>query len=198
MIFFQLTTVCYLNDHPSTNSESKCRYDLDEFLLQISSTNHQFMQPSVVFSHVPLDHLSSASQGANVKSRILSSLVGTTFIFSGHIHHMMYNHHNVKVHASLTPLSIRRGLDNELPPTELANTRHTAYEITVPTCSYRMGERHMGVGAALLSEFQFEPPNLQYSLITGRESGKYNTRSNSILVFCLQQQFHEKKTLMST
>ena len=27
------------------------------------------------------------------------------------------------------------------------------HEITVPTCSYRMGERYMGVGAAVLSKF---------------------------------------------
>ena len=28
------------------------------------------------------------------------------------------------------------------------------HEITVPTCNYRMGERYMGVGAAVLSKFQ--------------------------------------------
>ena len=150
---FQLTTVCYLNDHPSTTSENKCRYDLDEFLHQISSTNHQSVQPIAVFSHVPLDHLSSASQRANVKSRILSSLFGTSFIFSGHIHHMKYSRHNVKANALPSLLSVHHGLDHVQPQAELANTRHTAYEITVPTCSYRMGERHMGVGAAILSKF---------------------------------------------
>ena len=147
--------MCYLNNHSSTTSENKCRYDLDEFLHQISSTNHQSMPPSVVFSHVPLDHLSPVSQTANVKSRILSSLVGTNFIFSGHIHHMMYSSHNLKTYTSPSPLSVHRGLDHELPPAELTNVRHTTYEITVPTCSYRMGERHMGVGAALLSKFKF-------------------------------------------
>ena len=155
--------MCYLNDHPSTNSENKCRHDLDKFLRQTSSANHQSMQPNVLFSHVPLDHLSQASQRANVKSRILSSLVGTSFIFSGHIHHMKYSSHNVKGYASPSPLSIHRGLDHELTPAELANTRHTVYEITVPTCSYRMGERHMGVGAALLSKFQFGPrPHINF------------------------------------
>ena len=32
-----------------------------------------------------------------------------------------------------------------------------ANEITVPTCSYRMGEKHMGVGTAVISKCNNSP-----------------------------------------
>ena len=132
----QLTTVCYINAHPRSQRESECRSELEDFLRQgITSTRPQ---PDVAFSHVPLDELSPV---ANLKSRLLSSLVGVRFIFSGHIHHQKYSSHS-------TPAPVK---NHDVAGTNLMG--RVVHEITVPTCSYRMGEVFMGVGAAVLSEF---------------------------------------------
>ena len=140
----QLTTVCYINSHLQTTSEKKCRFDLEHFLThQTISTPHPY---DIIFSHVPLDYLSPATytnglSTVNIKTKILSSLHGMRFIFSGHIHHSLFSTHS-------RPLSTGHVWSHRLAKDSVV------HEITVPTCSYRMGERYMGVGAAILSKFR--------------------------------------------
>jgi hypothetical protein len=141
----QLTTVCYINSHLRTTSEKKCRHDLDNFLTHSTASAHH--PHDIIFSHVPLNYLSPASytnglSTVNIKNKILSSFNGTRFIFSGHIHHSMFSTHSSR------PMSAGRVWSHRLAKDGIV------HEITVPTCSYRMGERYMGVGAAILSKFQ--------------------------------------------
>ena len=141
--YSQLTTVCYLNNILKTTSEKKCQHDLDEFLKH--TTNSNLRSSEILFSHVPLNYLSPATHTngpstVNVKSRILSSLAGAHFIFSGHIHHTMYSKHGLPMNNGHV---WSHGLVKD----------NIVHEITVPTCSYRMGERYMGVGGAVLSKF---------------------------------------------
>ena len=138
--------MCYINSHLQTTSEKKCRHDLDQFLThETTSAHHPY---DIIFSHVPLNDLSPATytnglSTVNIKTKILSSLNGTHFIFSGHIHHTMFS-----THSSSTPsVSTGRVWSHRLARDSIV------HEITVPTCSYRMGERYMGVGAAILSKF---------------------------------------------
>ena len=55
------------------------------------------------------------------------------YIMSGHIHKEYYETH---------VMWDSNGRDMKL-----------THEITVPTCNYRMGEKHMGVGVAIIGEF---------------------------------------------
>ena len=137
--------MCYINSHLRTTSEKKCRHDLDHFLTHgTTSAHHPY---DIIFSHVPLNYLSPSSytnglSTVNIKTKILSSLNGTRFVFSGHIHHAMFS-----THSSSRPPGIGRVWSHRLVRDSIV------HEITVPTCSYRMGERYMGVGAAILSKF---------------------------------------------
>lgn len=149
--------MCYINNYPKTTSEENCRSTLDTFLKHSTNTSQPALQ--VVFSHVPLNKLSPASNTngpsmVSVKSRILSSLHGARYVFSGHIHHTMYNRHDVDMSQTTTEAGSHRVMSHGLPQSEYGNARHPVHEITVPTCSYRMGEKHMGIGAAVLSEFK--------------------------------------------
>ena len=136
--------MCYINNHLQTTSEKKCRHDLEHFL------THRNLRPyDIVFSHVPLKYLSPATytnglSTVSIKSKILSSLNGTRFIFSGHIHHSLFSTHSSRSLNTGRVWSHRLARDGMV------------HEITVPTCSYRMGERYMGVGAAILSKFHVE------------------------------------------
>ena len=144
-LYPQLTTVCYINNHLQTTSEKKCRYDLEHFLThETTSTLHPF---DVVFSHVPLNYLAQSTytnglSTVNIKSKILSTLNGSHFIFSGHVHHSVFS-----THSSRPSLTAGRVWSHRLA------TDSVVHEITVPTCSYRMGEKYMGVGAVILSKF---------------------------------------------
>ena len=145
--------MCYLNNYPRSTSEIKCRYELDEFLRQLETSTDQVKYPDVVFSHAPLDYLSQTPSvsSSSLKSRILSTLGGTQFILSGHTHRTKYTSHRAKsVH--FPPLNDVHSVNHDLLQDKLVKASHNVYEITVPTCSYRMGERHMGVGATVLSE----------------------------------------------
>lgn len=87
----------------------------------------------MVFSHVPLQDVS-----AELRVAVLEQ-VAPDYIISGHIHHESYSTHRVNTAGGGGGggggVSVR-----------------VAQEITVPTCSYRMGESHMGVGAAVIGE----------------------------------------------
>ena len=135
----QLTTVCFINSSLKTQPESDCRQELTNFLDKFKSA--RLSSPSTntpnVLSHVPLDNLQSTT---NIKTKILSSL-RPNFVFSGHIHHEKYTIH------STVPEGRRNSLPNDK---KLEGFTH---EITVPTCSYCMGQRQMGVGAAVVGEF---------------------------------------------
>ena len=133
--------MCYINAHPRSSSETQCRHEMEDFIEQSLITAQP--RPDVVLSHVPLDDLSP-----NIKSKLTSSLVGTRFVFSGHIHHQKYSSHRTAAHMSTSQVK-----NHEQPNVDDANSRsRVIHEITVPTCSYRMGEKYMGVGAAVLSE----------------------------------------------
>ena len=73
-----------------------------------------------------ISHTNSNSQ----RLEILSS-IAPDYVFSGHIHV-----------ATETALPYNMGLD----------LRTVAIEITVPTCSYRMGVAHMGIGMIVVGE----------------------------------------------
>ena len=55
-----------------------------------------------------------------------------SYILSGHIHYESYNTHAYW---------------------ESEKVKKLTHEITVPTCSYRMGQQHMGAGVAVIGEF---------------------------------------------
>ena len=135
--------MCYIDGYLKTTTEKRCRFDLEHFLTKtLNSSLHP--PPDVAFSHVPLNYLSPATHTngfptVNIKSKILSSLTGTNFIFSGHLHHSIYGSHHRPVGGGRV-WSHRAARDD------------VVHEITVPTCSYRMGERYMGVGAAVFSK----------------------------------------------
>lgn len=62
-----------------------------------------------------------------------------SYILSGHIHHEDYNTH--VIWESEKEDSVRK----------------LTHEITVPTCSYRMGQQYMGVGVAVIGKLDSRP-----------------------------------------
>ena len=116
----QLNTVSHIHRRPVNSIETQARQQLYNFIASIKQNLSQHKDPIIAFSHVPLNELHSPI----LKFKILLSL-RPDFIFSGHVHHAMYTAHSY------------------------ANGR-VAKEFTIPTCSYRMGEARMGVGAVVI------------------------------------------------
>ena len=67
---------------------------------------------------------------------------GFDYVISGHIHHENYTTHVHRVYDE--------GMDGTVE--KRARVLKLTHEITVPTCSYRMGEAHPGVGAMVIGE----------------------------------------------
>ncbi len=86
-----------------------------------------------MISHVPLNklfesnHFTHDNNVVDIRTKILLT-IEPDVVISGHVHREMYTQHR---------------LDNK-----------EVYEITVPTCSYRMGKRNMGIGSAVISKFE--------------------------------------------
>lgn len=91
----------------------------------------------IALSHVPLQNM--------LYSKRLVLDIGFDYIISGHIHHENYASHlvrDVPTHGE----KIRQMTHKVLQVT---------HEITVPTCSYRMGEAYPGVGAMVIGKDRF-------------------------------------------
>lgn len=124
-VFPQLNTVSYIHIFPKNSIETQAREQLNNFLASMNrnqSATKHNKRLIVFFSHVPLDEL----HGYNLKKNILNSL-HPNYIFSGHVHHTMYTTHTYA-------------------------EGKVAKEFTVPTCSYRMGQARMGVGAVVIGK----------------------------------------------
>lgn len=130
----QLTTVCFINGNPRTQAEKKCREDLELYVAKNKATFQGSHAPRLVLSHIPL-HQTHTNHHHFVRNEVLE--VEPSYIFSGHIHHESYSSHVIwdKRGRSLV--------------------RRLAHEITVPTCSYRMGEQFMGAGVAVISKYSW-------------------------------------------
>lgn len=136
-VFPQITTVCFIRQ-PVTTAEVECRESLIRFLdgYQDSMRKPSLPLLTIVVSHVPLNHLETNhkfkhhGKMVDIKTKILLSL-RPGIIVSGHVHHEEYTLHSVETGSG----------DHVI-----------ANEITVPTCSYRMGEKLMGVGTAVISK----------------------------------------------
>ena len=124
-VFPQLNTVSYIHIFPKNSIETQAREQLNNFLAsmkQNQTATKHGKRLTFFFSHVPLDEL----HGYNLKKKILNSL-RPNYIFSGHVHHTMYTTHTYA-------------------------EGKVAKEFTVPTCSYRMGQARMGVGAVVIGK----------------------------------------------
>lgn len=108
----------------------KCREDLDSYISEHSETLLARRAPRIVLSHIPL-HRTHTNRHHLLREKVLR--IYPNYIFSGHIHHQSYSTH-VLWDQNDEGESVKR----------LSN------EITVPTCSYRMGEQYMGVGVAVI------------------------------------------------
>ena len=128
----QLTTVCYINEIPRTQAERMCRKDLDLYLDKNKKSLCAEKAPKVVLSHVPL-HIASTRHFHQLREMVLE--IQPNYIFSGHIHHESYSTHIMWEEG-------KRG----------RSVKKLAHEITVPTCSYRMGEMSIGAGVAVIGK----------------------------------------------
>lgn len=129
-LFIQLTTVCYINEIPRTQTERDCRKDFELYLERNKEKFQRGKVPRLVLSHVPL-HSNYNKRFHGLREMVLGA--EPSFIFSGHIHHQSYSTHIIWDEG-------KRG----------SSVRRLAHEITVPTCSYRMGEQYIGVGVAII------------------------------------------------
>ena len=84
----------------------------------------------MVLSHVPL-HTVSTRHFHQLREMVLG--IEPNYILSGHIHHESYRTHIIWEEE-------KRG----------RSVKNLAHEITVPTCSYRMGEMSIGAGVAVI------------------------------------------------
>lgn len=107
--------------------ESQAKLQLDTFLQQYSKNTSLQQEPkaTILLSHVPLNELPNYA----LRDEIVQTL-RPHYVFSGHVHHSDHQLHS--------PGNQHRG-----SPVE---------EFTVPTCSYRMGQMYMGVGAATVGK----------------------------------------------
>lgn len=131
-VFMQFTTVCYINEIPRTQAERTCREDFELFLSRNKKAFQKSNAPKLVLSHIPL-HLRYNSRFHRLREMVLE--VEPNYIFSGHVHHQGYSTHIIWEEGE-------RG----------HSIQKLAHEITVPTCSYRMGEQFIGVGVAVIGE----------------------------------------------
>ena len=166
---FQMTTPCFVNNQGRTKTEYYCKTLLESFLSltgphgpvgisppqqqqlnrqQQQQLNRQQQQhkdqedgksraPRIALTHIPL---SSAFNGhsSHLKQQVLDA--GFDYIISGHIHHENYTSHLVLGDA----VNAEGGRAHQ--------TVRLAHEITVPTCSYRMGVAYPGVGAMVIGK----------------------------------------------
>ena len=109
-----------------------CRKKLDSYISEHREALLAREAPRIVLSHIPL-HQTRRNHYHLLREKVLR--VQPNYIFSGHIHHQSYSTH-VLWDSSAKEKSIKWLSD----------------EITVPTCSYRMGEQHMGVGVAVIGK----------------------------------------------
>ncbi len=129
----QINTVSLIHRTPASVVEFRSRKELNHFLQThpqaTTAIDTAPEQPTtIVLSHIPLNEIHDAS----MESEILSFL-SPDLVLSGHTHHC-----NSTVHS--------------YHPREDGVSRRSVMEATVPTCSYRMGERHMGVGVVTVGE----------------------------------------------
>ena len=135
--FPQLNTVSYIHIFPWNSVETQAREQLNNFVASVKqnqSATEHNKRLTVSFSHVPLNEL----QDYNLKTKILNSL-HPNYIFSGHIHYTMYTTHTY------------------------AEGR-VAKEFTLPTCSYRMGQERMGIGAVVIGKSIFISSSTSYHM----------------------------------
>ena len=92
----------------------------------INEATRQSKQANYI--HVLFDHFTTTP--SSPQSSILSSL-SPDYIFSGHIHRTSFTSHSY---------------------TTVDGRERRGREWVVPTCSYRMGESHMGTGAIFIGE----------------------------------------------
>ena len=109
-----------------TQAEAQCKKELREFVTERATSFQGIGSPKIVLSHIPMRE-ARANYHA-LKGEVLK--VEPDYILSGHTHHQSYISHTVWE---------REGAVNRL-----------THEITVPTCSYRMGEEYMGAGVAVI------------------------------------------------
>jgi hypothetical protein len=128
----QFTTVCYINEIHRTQAERSCRNDLKLYLSLNKESFQKSKAPKLVLSHVPL-HLTFNNRFHRLREMVLEA--EPSYIFSGHIHHQGYSTHVIWEEGE-------RG----------NSIKKLAHEITVPTCSYRMGEQFIGAGVAVIGE----------------------------------------------
>lgn len=113
---------------------------------------------------IAVSHFSLLFHQDDFSDRVLKMLQ-PHIIFSGHLHRSMFLRRS-QVYTELTkatPLSV--GTDRyQVHEFDLAETiqRQIHLEILVPTCSYRMGERNMGYGYAVLDHSN---DNLSYTVL---------------------------------
>ena len=141
LCFLQLTTSCFINHVPRTKAENDCKIELADFINSLEATrsmqkNSQPSQnasvlPRIAFSHVPELPLGSSMLWTSVKLQEKFD-----YVVSGHIHHQRYSSRPIWGSSWKKPT--------------LTSITH---EITVPTCSYRMGEVYPGAGALVVGQF---------------------------------------------
>ena len=124
--------MCYINEIPRTHAERACRKDFELFLARNKEAFQKSKAPRLVLSHIPL-HLTYNNRFHQLREMVLEA--EPNYIFSGHVHHQGYSPHIIWEEGE-------RG----------RSIRRLAHEITVPTCSYRMGEQFIGVGVAIIGE----------------------------------------------
>ncbi len=124
----QLATSCFINWVTRTQAETECKRELWKFISQYEAqyppqrSRNASSLPRIVFSHVPqVPDSSLLFSSLNLHEKF-------DFIVSGHIHYESYTSYKSRKASAI-------GL---------------AHEITVPTCSYRMGVAFPGVGAMVV------------------------------------------------
>ena len=126
--------------HPRPDTEEgRVRRDLELFLANAAidlSRNDETGRsvPRILLTHVPLQCT------VGLKQQILAS-IAPDVVFSGHTHHVASQRHKLPVGTGTARPSSGGGG---------GNGSRESVEYTVPTCSYRMGEMNMGVGAATI------------------------------------------------
>eukprot|EP00731_Ephydatia_muelleri_P029710 Em0021g233a len=123
--FVKVNTPSFINPAPQGVVEATARLEAELFLRDAARnlTGRPLTPgPVVVLSHVPLAHLATPA-GAR---ELIVDTVQPSYLFSGHTHRpMVHCHHSNEGGCTLQ-------------------------EITLPTSSYRMGEAHAGLGAAVI------------------------------------------------
>lgn len=112
---------------------------------------------------IAVGHFSLLFHHDDYSDRVLR-LLQPHIIFSGHLHRSMYIKRS-QVHTELpktTPLNVGANDRYQVHEFNLKETitRQSHLEILVPTASYRMGERNVGMGYAIIDH-----ENLSYTIL---------------------------------